>query len=115
MICLSENSARQLIRATKKENGAIVRAGPAVASCRRDVCGANRLAGFLGRIAPRDDRQICLLRAVRPDRSTGTATGNPSRSELRDGTYDRLQGDPFIQLFLFQRAMMNGEATQFAI
>jgi hypothetical protein len=29
--------------------------------------------------------------------------------------YDRLQGDPFIQLFLFQRAMMNGEAVQLAI
>src|SRR5262249_31996018 len=34
---------------------------------------------------------------------------------LRDGTYYRLQRNPFIQLFLFQRAMMNGEAVQLAI
>lgn len=40
---------------------------------------------------------------------------NPSRFELRDGTYDRLQGDPFIQLFLFQSAMMNAEAAKLAI
>jgi hypothetical protein len=70
-------------------------------------------AGFLGRIAPRDYRQIYLLRAVR--RPTNTSAGSPSRILLRDGTYDRFQGDPLIQLFLFQRAMMDGEAAQLAI
>src|SRR5262245_43551137 len=49
--------------------------------------------------------EICLLHAVPPDRSTRAKIGNSSRFGLRDGTYDRLQGDPFIQLFLFQRAM----------
>lgn len=101
-------------------NGANALVDPAVAPCRRDVCGANRVDGrrtihILGRIAPCDYMQIYLLRALHPDRSTSTATGNPSRHLLCDGTYDRLQGDPFIQLFLFQRAMMNGEAVQLAI
>jgi hypothetical protein len=61
---------------------------------------AARIAGSLGRIAPCDYRQLCLLRLH--DICCATA-------------YDRLQGDPFIQLFLFQRAMMNGEAVQLAI
>ena len=34
---------------------------------------------------------------------------------LGDGADNRLQSDPFIQLFLFQRTMMNGKATQLAI
>jgi hypothetical protein len=34
---------------------------------------------------------------------------------LRNGADDRLQGDSFIQLFLFQRAMMNSKAAQLAI
>ena len=57
--------------------------------------------------------EIYLLRATGPEHKD--ATGTPSRSELGDGTYDRLQGDPFIQLFFFQRAMMNGEAAKLSI
>ena len=52
---------------------------------------------FLGRITPHN----CLQ--------------SPSRLLPRDGTYDSLQGDSFVQLFLFQRAVMNGEAAQLAI
>jgi hypothetical protein len=39
---------------------------------------------------------ICLLRAVRRDQNTSGATGTRSRSDLRDGTSDRLEGDAFV-------------------
>jgi hypothetical protein len=59
--------------------------------------------------------EICLLRAVRPDQNTSGATGTRSRSDLRDGTSNSLQGNAFIELFRHQRAMMNGEAAKLAI
>jgi len=40
--------------------------------------------------------EICLLRAVHLDQNTSGATGTRSRSDLRDGTSNRLQGDAFI-------------------
>jgi hypothetical protein len=41
--------------------------------------------------------EFCLLRAVRPDQNTSGATGTSrSRSDLRDGTSNRLEGDAFI-------------------
>ena len=87
----------------------------AVASCRRDVCGANRVdgktddsTGRLGRIAPGLVDACCAL-------SAQIGAKDPSRPLLRNGADDRLKGNPFIQLFLFQRAMMNGKAAQLAI
>jgi hypothetical protein len=40
--------------------------------------------------------EICLLRAVRRDQNTSAAIGTRSRSDLRNGTSDRLQGNAFI-------------------
>ena len=66
----------------------------------------------LGRIAPRPSADLLVARCAR---KIGNKHNDPSRPLLRDSADDRLQGDPFIQLFLFQRAMMNGEAAQLAI
>jgi hypothetical protein len=50
-----------------------------------------------------------------PGSNTGGATGTRSRSDLRDGTFNRLQANAFIELFPHQRAMVNGEAAKLSI
>ena len=54
------------------------------------VALANVIAGEFCEI------EICLLRAVHPGRNISGATGTRSRSDLRDGTSNRLEGDAFV-------------------
>lgn len=73
-----------------------------------DDSNSSQLVEHLGRIAPGDEDLFVVC-------GTLGSGHNTSRLMLRNGADDRLQGDSFIQLFLFQRAMMNSKATQLAI